>query len=140
MSVQISVEVPINQQEFNHYQSLDKDLIEQRPSMINLSSLDCGWCSSLSMDNNFSRFDYYSNKLFNTSNPSSSPISLGINENVKDFETIIEEETDTQPSNTTIHNKRTIMFRGRKIRDKFSYNLRMYHDELEKWINQSEYS
>ncbi|KAH9511336.1 Two pore calcium channel protein 1, variant 2 [Dermatophagoides farinae] len=140
MSVQISVEVPFNQQEFNHYQSLDKDLIEQRPSMINLSSLDCGWCSSLLMDNNFSSFDYYSNKSFNTSNPSSSPISLGINENVKDFETFIEEETNTQPSNTTIHNKRTIMFCGRNICDKFSYNLRMYHDELEKWINQSEYS
>nr|XP_027195298.1 two pore calcium channel protein 1-like [Dermatophagoides pteronyssinus] len=172
MSVQISVEVPINQQEFDYYQSLDKYLIEQRSHLISINKsstsssscchrpsprhfpcpiqLFCGWCST--MDNeNFSRFDQLNEsfKIQNSSTSSSStpPPIIGINENIKEFETIVEEETDTQPvirigrpTTSTTNNKRTIMFRGHKIRDKFSYNLRMYHDELQKWINQSEFS
>lgn len=172
VSVQISVEVPINQQELDYYQSLDKYLIEQRSHLISINKsstsssscchrpsprhfpcpiqLFCGWCST--MDNeNFSRFDQLNEsfKIQNSSTSSSStpPPIIGINENIKEFETIVEEETDTQPvirigrpTTSTTNNKRTIMFRGHKIRDKFSYNLRMYHDELQKWINQSEFS
>ncbi|UXI16486.1 mediator of RNA polymerase II transcription subunit 6 [Sarcoptes scabiei] len=46
--------------------------------------------------------------------------------------------TDYLASNQSLQNDSNfIVFRGEKMRDKFSFNLRMYHNQLDKWIQES---
>lgn len=116
VSYQISIEIPLSEQEFNCYQILDQHTDQHLSSCCRQSP----------------RFYPFPVQFWNVFcsckrriiNNDSVPNSILINDE-KYFN-----------SESLGDRKKEIIFRGKKIRDKFSYNLRMYHSELLKWIEQ----
>lgn len=117
VSVQISIEIPLNQQEFACYQILDQYnnqhlslCCRQSPRLypfsVRIWNIFCT-CKRQMINNDPVLIN--DDKVFNT-------------------------EISSEVTNSST--KKEIIFRGKKIRDKFSYNLRMYQSELLKWIEQ----